>query len=158
MTVDIELQKSLRVFISVVIKHYGWIIIHCECCITNVVFIESVTNKVNGIWNTWIWKQLSFLVNFRHNVHSTKIKLAFPDYKSRWSSNSFNYFYPRLPDVWPNVFTLQTPCCKTELFPFKLQVSSKHIEKMSINSQAIIKPTWIVTCNKLLNCCSDDHL
>lgn len=36
----------------------------------------------------FIWKQLSFSVKFKHNTHST-IKLACPDYQSRWSSNFF---------------------------------------------------------------------
>lgn len=92
-------------------------------------------NKSNGkmeYGTDFLWKQLSFSVKFKHNTHST-IKLARPDYQSRWSSNCLTYFFPKSPDFWPNVFTLQAPCCKTELSSFKLelQVSSKH-KKLSI--------------------------
>lgn len=70
----------------------------------------------------FIWK-LSFSAKLKYYTHSI-IKLAFPDYQSSLSSNLLIYFSSKLPDFWPNVFTLQALCCKTSFSSFELFIKT----------------------------------
>lgn len=85
------------------------------------------------IWKLFIWKLFS--AKLKYYTHSI-IKLAFPDYQSSLSSNFLIYFSSKLPDFWPNVFTLQALCCKTSFSSFKLFIKTlKTISIQCINDE-----------------------